>query len=318
MQDAWVEEGGHRPYLDLLAQDGLTVRSNLAFLAKPGVWREQSATIVEQRHQVDAAGRPELLTGRSIKYFADGVIESATAEMIEPYVDTHEHGIAIWEPDDLAAAVAHFDALGFQTHVHAIGDAAIRHSLDAIEHAVRVNPAWDRRPVITHVQLVDPVDLPRFAALGVTACMQTYWAQRDPLMDLLTAPRLGPERTDRQYPVATLDRLGTPLSLASDWPVSTNDPLEAAVVAATRQSADGLPVGGWVPEERISLTRAILAATAGGAYQGFTDDFRGSIRVGGAADLVWFDRDVFAGPALRARDAVVRGTWLAGTRTYAL
>ena len=316
MQDAWVEEGGHVPYLRLLAAGGLSVRANLAFLIRPGSWRDQTTTLLAQRAEVEAAGAPRLLTARSVKFFADGVIESATAEMLAPYVDTHTHGIPIWEPDDLAAAVAHVDALGFQTHVHAIGDAAVRHSLDAIEHAIAVNPAWDRRPVITHVQLVDPADLPRFARLGVTACLQTYWAQRDPLMELLTAPRLGPERTDRQYPVATLAALGTRLSLASDWPVSTNDPLEAIVVAATRQTADGEPAGGWVPAERLPLEEGLAAATAGGAYQGWTDTYRGALVVGAEADLVWYDRDLTALPPLAARGAVVRGTWLAGVPSY--
>lgn len=316
MQDAWVEEGGHRPYLDLLAAGDLTVRSNLAWLVRPGEWRGQTETILAQRAEVEAAGAPRTLTGHSVKYFADGVIEAGTAEMLEPYLDSHEHGIAIWEPEDFAAAVAHFDALGFQTHIHAIGDAAARHALDAIEHAIAVNPAWDRRPVITHVQIVDPADLPRFAALGVTAAMQTYWAQPDPLQDLLTAPRLGPERTDRQYPVATLAALGTRLSLASDWPVSTNDPLEAIVVAATRQTAGGVPAGGWVPSERLPIEQGIAAATAGGAYQSYTEAFRGRIDVGYDADLVWYDRDLLALPPLEATSATVLGTWLAGTRAY--
>lgn len=317
MQDAWVELGGLAPYLTLAESGRLTVRSNLAFLADPASWRDDAAAIVAQRERVRALGLPRLLTGETVKYFADGVIEAGTAQMLEPYLDSHDHGMAMWAPDELAAAVAHFDALGFQTHVHAIGDAAARHALDAIEHAVAVNPPRDRRPVVTHVQLVDPADLPRFAALGVTAAMQTYWAQPDPLQDLLTAPRLGPERTGRQYPVATLLALGTRLSLASDWPVSTNDPLEAAVVAAARQTAAGEPADGWVPAERIPFEDALLAATAGGAYQGFTDAYRGRLAAGLDADLVWYDRDLLALPPLEARAATVRGTWLAGTRTYA-
>lgn len=316
MQDAWVEPGGHLPYLELLAQGRLTVRSNLAFLAHPDAWRDELDVFVAQRAQVEAAGAPRLLTARSIKFFADGVIESGTAEVLDPYEDSHTHGMPVWEPDELAAAVTAVDALGFQTHIHAIGDAAIRHALDAIERATRTNPEWDRRPVITHVQLVDPADLPRFAALGVTAAMQTYWAQRDPLMELLTAPRLGEQRTDRQYPVATLARLGTRISIASDWPVSTNDPLEALVVAATRQTAEGLPAGGWVPSERFPLEQGLAAATAGGAYQGWTESFRGQIAVGMAADLVWYDRDLTSGEPLAARAATVLGTWLDGLRTY--
>ncbi|NTW40542.1 MAG: amidohydrolase family protein [Cellulomonadaceae bacterium] len=317
MQDAWVEAGGHLPYLELLRRGDLTVRADLAWLARPETWREDLPTALRQRAEVDAAGAPRILTARTVKLFADGVIESGTADMLEPYLGTHDHGMAVWAPGELAAAVAHVDSLGFQVHLHAIGDAAVRRSLDAIEHAVTVNGPRDRRPVITHVQLVDPADLPRFAALGVVASVQSFWAQQDEVMVALTAPRLGPDRTARQYPIRTLHDLGGAIATASDWPVSTNDPLEAVVVAATRQTPAGEPAGGWVPHERLPFELGLRAATAGGAFQGFTDMFRGSLAVGAEADLVWYDRDVTAGPDLAARDAVVRGTWLAGRQVYA-
>jgi predicted amidohydrolase YtcJ len=316
MQDAWVEPGDHLPYLELLRRGELSVRTNLAWLVTPDDWRQQVPALVGLRAEVDAGGAGQLLTAFSVKFFADGVIESGTAEMLQPYDDSHHHGMPVWQPDELAGAVAAIDALGFQTHIHAIGDAAVRHALDAIEHAIATNPTWDRRPVITHVQLVDPPDLARFAELGVIAAMQTFWAQRDPLMDLLTAPRLGPERTDRQYPVATLAALGTKLSIASDWPVSTNSPIEAITVAATRQTLEGLPEGGWVPAERLPLEDGLAAATAGGAYQGFTDGYRGSLEVGKVADLAWLDRDITVAEPLVARRAVVLGTWLDGVRTH--
>lgn len=316
MQDAWVEEGGHLPYLTVLAAGDLTVRTNLALLAKPDQWRDQLDGFLAQRAEVEAAGSPELLSAHSIKFFADGVIESGTAEMLEPYLDSHHHGMPVWDPHELAAAVTAIDALGFQTHIHAIGDAAVRHALDAIEEATRTNQPWDRRPVITHVQLAEKEDLARFAALDVTAAMQTFWAQRDALMEALTAPRLGAERADRQYQVATMKALGARVSIASDWPVSTNSPLEALTVAATRQTVEGLPVGGWVPQERLELEEGILAATSGGAYQAFSEAYRGSIAPGMIADLVWVDTDLTAVPALDVRQAVVLGTWLEGRRTH--
>ncbi len=316
MQDAWVTEEGHLPYLELLKADALTVRSNLAWLAEPDRWRDQLEIFGKVRAEVDAAGQPELLSAYSIKFFADGVIESATADMLEPYVDTHDHGTAIWEPAELAEAVVAIDALGFQTHIHAIGDAAVRNSLNAIEKAVKTNPEWDRRPVITHVQLADPVDLPRFAELNVTAAMQTFWAQQDDLMLQLTAPRLGEERSGRQYPVQTLTKLGARVSIASDWPVSTNYPIDAIAVAATRQNAAGLPSEGWVPEEKLPLEDGLLAATEGGAYQGFAENSRGKLAAGFLADLVWLDRDITAEDPSKARQAQVVGTWVGGKPTY--
>ena len=147
-----------------------------------------------------------MLTARTVKFFVDGVIENGTAAVLEPYVDSCDHGMRVWEPADLTEAMVAFDALGFQSHIHAIGDAGIRFALDAVQTVRATNPAWDRRPVITHVQLVHPDDLPRFAELGVIANFQAYWAQRDGLMDLLTAPRIGAARADLQYPMARLLR----------------------------------------------------------------------------------------------------------------
>ncbi|MDR3106968.1 MAG: amidohydrolase, partial [Bifidobacteriaceae bacterium] len=190
MQDAWVDEGGHRPYLELLERGQLTVRSNLGLRADPACWRDQLQSFAATRSEVEAAGRPELLTARTVKFFADGVIESNTAAMLEPYIGTEDRGMPVWSADELAQAAQRFDAAGFQIHIHAIGDAAVRDALDAIERVQALNPAWDRRPVIAHVQVVDPADLPRFAALGVVANFESYWSQCDPLQTLLTTPRL--------------------------------------------------------------------------------------------------------------------------------
>lgn len=316
MQDAWVDEGMHRPYLDLLGRDRLTVRSNLAFRADPDAWRDQLDLFVAQRREVEAAGRPELLTARTVKFFADGVIESGTGSMLEPYVGGHDHGMAVWAPDAMAEAVRAFDALGFQTHVHAIGDAAVRTGLDAVEGAIAANPAWDRRPTMTHLQVVAPSDIPRFARLGVIADWQALWACPDPLQEVLTAPRLGPERTARQYPLASIAATGARLSMASDWPVSSNAPLEAIRVAVTRQTPEGHPAGGWLPHERIGLARALEAYTAGTAYQGYTEAYRGTIAVGKRADLAVLDRDVTVLPPGELLDAVTVSTWLDGREVF--
>jgi predicted amidohydrolase YtcJ len=297
--------------LELAAAGELTVRSNLAFRADPDHWEDQLAEFQDARAAVRALGRSALLRAETVKFFADGVIEGATAAMLEPYVGTADRGMPVWSDSELARAVGAFDALGFQAHIHAIGDAAIRAGLDAIETAIRENPLWDRRPVIAHVQLVDPLDLERFGQLGVVANFESYWSQPDPLQVTLTAPRLGAERTDRQYPAATLAELGAVLSHGSDWPVSTNNPVEAIWVAATRQTAAGDPPGGWVPTERLTLDQAIEAATWGSAYQGWTDAYRGRARVGYQADLVALTADL-AEDGWRPADAAVAGVWLAG------
>jgi predicted amidohydrolase YtcJ len=207
------------------------------------------------------------------------------------------------------------DALELQLHVHAIGDAAVRAALDAVEHVAAVNGPRDRRPVIAHTQVVHPGDLPRFAALGVVANLEPLWAQRDALMDELTAPRLGDERTAWQYPMGTLLRAGARLSFGSDWPVSSHVPLDGVRVAVTRTTLDGRPRGGWLPKERLTVEQALTAYTAGVAYQAFEDE-RGVLAVGSPADVVLLDRNVLAGPPEAVHEAQVLGTWVDGAPTH--
>lgn len=316
MQDAWVDVDGHIPFVTALDRGKLTVRTNLALRADPDFWRETSADFVRMRDEVRALNEPRRLTADTVKFFVDGVIESATAEVIEPYVGTHDHGLPNWTREALIEAVAHFDALGFQIHLHAIGDGANRHALDAVENAIAVNPAWDRRSTITHVQLVHPDDQARFKKLNIIANFQAHWAQEDPLMTELTAPKLGPERAKLQYPIGSLLNNGTALSFGSDWPVSANNFVETMLVAVTRQTKAGLPENGWLPEQRIDLQQALDIATRGTSFQAFTEGYRGTLAVGMTADIAILDRDITAVAPLVAREAKTVATYLAGERVF--
>ena len=220
----------------------------------------------------------------------------------------------VW--DDLAGAARAVDDLGFQIHIHAIGDAAARQALDAIEHVVATNGPRDRRPVIAHAQLVDDADIDRFAELGVIANMQPLWAQLDPLMVELTAPRLGVERAEKQYRMHSLDESGALLSFGSDWPVSSGAPLDGIAVAVSRQTAEGVPQGGWTPQEILPIERALGAYTSGVAHQAFAEGKWGAIAPGASADLVWLDRDPRATPPLDIPAIRVRATYLAGKLVY--
>ena len=317
MQDAWVERGEQAAYLEAVRRGVLTVRTNLAFRMDPDTWREDVAAFTAARAEVEALGRPELLTAKTAKFFVDGVIEGGTAEMLAPYCGSHDHGLPNWSRDALIEAVTAIDAAGFQTHLHAIGDGAIRNALDAIEEAREANGDWDRRPVITHVQLVHRDDLNRFAELDVIANFQALWSQEDTVMLDLDLPRIGQERYDQQYPIATLDGMGARISFASDWPVSPNDFVATISVAATRQTADGHPAGGWTPHERFEVEKGLLASTLGSAYQGFTDDWRGTLAVGQAADLVVLGADITTADPLQMRSVRPEATYLSGLRVYA-
>src|SRR6478735_8905464 len=210
--------------------------------------------------------------------------------------------------DSLADAARAVDELGFQIHIHAIGDAAARQALDAIEHAVVTNGPRDRRPVIAHAQLVDDTDLDRFAALGVIPNMQPLWAQLDPLMVELTIPRLGPDRSDKQYRMHSLDESGAPLAFGSDWPVSSGAPLDGIAIAVSR--------GGWTPQELLTVERALTAYTAGVAKQAFAEGQWDTITPGASADLVWLDSDPRATPPNELADVRIRATYLSGRSVY--
>ena len=203
------------------------------------------------------------------------------------------------------------DRLGFQVHQHAIGDRAVRLALDAIEAARKANGRNDNRHHIAHIQVVQPTDLLRFAGLGVVANAQAYWAQSEPQMDELTLPFLGPERSDLQYPFASLLRSGARLAMGSDWAVTTANPLEQIEVAVTRVDPENRRNAPFLPDERITLDQAVRAFTAGSAWVNHDAD-AGRLAIGARADLAVLDRDIRGGPAAEISDATVELTLAAG------
>jgi len=318
----WAQEAALAPedvevYLDVARAGELSVRVNIALRAEPDSWPAQRGEFAAARATVAASRVAAQVSARTVKFFADGVIEAGTAALLAPYDDAPDScGLPVWHPAELAAAASAFDADGFQLHIHAIGDAGVRAALDAVEHTTRVNGPRDRRPVIAHTQLVHPSDLARFAALGVIANFEPLWTQLDLLQTDLTIPRIGPDRGSWQYPMATLLRSGAVLSMGSDWPVSSYRPLEGLAIAVTRQTPSGEPPQGWVPAERLPPEAALAAYTSGVAYQAYGEVDWGSVTPGRRADLVWVDQDPLAVDAASWPATEVLGTWLGGRRTW--
>ena len=322
----WVQEAALTPgdvevYLAAATAGRLDVRANIALRADPARWSAQREEFLVARRAAEASPVADQVSVRTVKMFADGVVEAGTAAMLTPYEpfpgDTHGScGLPVWSPEELAVAAAAFDADGFQLHVHAIGDAGVRATLDAFEHVARGNGPRDRRPVLAHTQVVDPADLPRFAGLGVIANLEPLWAQLDPLQVALTAPRLGPARTAMQYPMASLLASGAALSMGSDWPVSSYRPLAGLAVAVTRQTDAGVPAGGWLGHERLPVAAALAAYTQGVAFQAFEEASWGAVTPGRRADLVWLEADPSVTDPSDWPGLDVRGTWLAGRRTW--
>jgi hypothetical protein len=289
------------------------------------LWWERDRGLEQLPELVAARSR---LSGRrfratSVKIMQDGVPETFTAAMLEPYTDpcgcrSLGAGMSFVDPVQLGEYVSSLDAEGFQVHVHAIGDRAVREALNAIEEARRRNGANDHRHQLAHIQIVHPDDVPRFGALDAVANMQPLWAAHEPQMDDLTMPYLGVERSGWQYPFASLHRSGARLAAGSDWPVTTPDPLAGIHVAVNRSlpPREGDVREAFLPEQALSLQTALTAYTGGSAYANHADD-AGRLEVGALADVVLLDRDVFAGEAAAIAEASVLATWVGGEEVFA-
>jgi hypothetical protein len=258
-----------------------------------------------------------------VKLMLDGVAETFTASMLEPFLGgdgrpTGNSGIDFIDPEALKDYVMRLDAAGLQPHFHALGDRAVRQALDAVAAARAANGQTDTRPHLAHIQVVHPDDVPRFARLGAIANAQPLWACHDPQMDILTVPFLGPERAGYQYPFATLLRAGAWIAMGSDWAVSTPNPLVEIEVAVNRVLRHPLlpdPVP-FLPAERLTLEQAIHGFTMGSAYVNHLDASTGSITTGKLADLAVVDRDLFATDARRIGDARVLATFVGGAAVF--
>lgn len=316
-QDALVGEGlGMADSLDTYlgaARDGsLTAKVVAAQWWDRARGLEQVAALVERRARAASAG----IDAGSVKIMQDGVCETFTAAVIDPYLDRHghatdNHGMTFIEAAELAAYVQQLDALDFQVHVHALGDRAVRDSLDAIEHAVTVNGRRGNRHHLAHVQIVHPDDVARFAALDVTANAQPLWACLDDQMVDLTLPFLSEAARGQQYVFRSLLESGARLAFGSDWPVSSPDPFGAMHVAINR-TAPGSSLPPLLGDQSLTVAEALEAYTRGSAWVSRMEQTSGRIAVGAAADLVVVDRDVLTVPADEIADVQVLRTYVDG------
>jgi predicted amidohydrolase YtcJ len=309
--DAWVEPGMPQAYIAADKSGVLTIDTNLFFLAQPDTWRSYSKDFVSFRSEIEALPNSSHLTAKTIKFICDGALSAGTAALLEPYLDDPQStGLLIWSEDELIDAMVHFDALGFQIHAHAIGDAAIRQALNAIEAVTKINPHWDRRAVIAHAQLIHPDDLPRFASLGVIANIQPLWTYLDPMNAELIEPRIGTKRNNQQYQLASLQRSGARIGYGSDWPVTSHEPLEALGVP-THRSAPGSSQA-WSPQEAVSLEDSLVHYTEDAAYSNFWN--KGVIAVGADADFVVLDKNPLKVAPEKVNEIKVLQVYLAGVK----
>jgi predicted amidohydrolase YtcJ len=295
--------------------------------------RIYSLTPIEQWEATVGAGLRanfgnEWLRLGALKGFADGSLGSTTALFFEPYDDAPDTAglpapMMFPEGNMLRMALG-ADRAGLQLCIHAIGDRANRLILEVFEEVTRRNPPWNaagvrtpgdaRRWRIEHAQHVHPDDFATFARLGVIASMQPYHAIDD---GRWAEKRIGRKRIRTTYAFRTFLNHGVPLAFGSDWTVAPLDPLEGIYAAVTRRTLDGRNPDGWVPVEKITVAEAIEAYTMGSAYAEFAENVRGSLTPGKLADIVVLDRDLFALPPERIREARVRMTIVDGRIVYA-
>ncbi|AQA03925.1 amidohydrolase [Mycobacterium sp. MS1601] len=280
---------------------------------------EQIPELVDKRTRALAGG----FAATTVKIMQDGVAENFTAGMLEPYLDAcgcpgENMGKSFVDPTSLKDISVQLDALGFQLHYHALGDRAVRESLDAIEAARKANGNQDLRHTLAHIQVVHPDDIARFAELDVVANMQPLWARHEDQMDVLTIPFLGRRRAAWQYPFGSLHRAGAQLASGSDWPVSTANPLEIIHTTVNRApfGASGASALPFLGEQALSLADALIAHTLGTAYLNHDEDRSGSIEIGKAGDIVILDRDIFAAPVAEIGAATVAYTIIGGEIVY--
>lgn len=301
-------------YDELRRAKELDLRVYAALSADAGITAEQLAAFDELKTKY--ADDPVFKAG-AIKLIADGVIESYTAAMLQPYTNRPAaSGEPRMDQATLDRLVTDLDRRGWQVLIHAIGDRTIRMALDAFQRAAadRPAPARGRRHRIEHIETIDSADIPRFGALGVIASMQPYHSLPD--LGGVWSQNIGPERESRAWVYGSIARSNGRLAFGSDWPVVTLDPLLGLFVAVTRTTPEGEPEGGWNPGERLSLRQAINAYTRDAAWASFDEHRKGSLERDMLADIVVLSQDIFSLPPARLVDTEIAVTIFDGKVVY--
>lgn len=260
--------------------------------------------------------RGKYINPDSVKIYIDGVIETRTSTMLEPYSDG-DNFPPFYNQEELEVLFKRLDKMNVQIHTHAIGDGAIRNALDAFEYAFLENGPNKNRHLIVHLQMVDSADRSRFKQLNVAANFQCLWCYPDPYIGF-AEDAVGKKRVQEFYPVQSLQKAGALLVGGSDWNVTSLNPLEAIETAVRRQDpyAKTGPVLGQ--NEEIDLYTALDMYTRNAAYVMRLEDRTGTIAVGKRADLIVLDRNLFEIPVTEISDTKVLLTLMDGKNVFSL
>ena len=301
-------------YDELHRRGELTVRMYVAYFLNPPELRQQDIEAIEDARK---KYNGDWLSAGVVKLRLDGVIESHTAAMLEPYSDDPSlKGKLFWDPAKYSSAVAELDKRGLQLFTHAIGELGVRTALDAYQHAKEVNHSSDRRPRIEHIETISPTDIPRFGKLGVIASMQPLHSY--PNADTLDiwAHNAGPDRASRAWSWKSIADSGGRYAFGSDWPVVTLNPWEGLQTAVTRQTREGTPEAGFVPSQRLTVAQAVEGYTLGAAFAGRREKTEGSLEKGKLADLIIVSQNIFEIDPHKISATKVRTTIVGGQVVY--
>lgn len=248
-----------------------------------------------------------------VKLYLDGALGSRGAWLKQPYSDAPGNtGLPFLNYAQLRNKMVRASMDGFQVAIHAIGDRANDDALEAIE-SLSDNYSGDRRWRIEHAQIVDPVDIQRFAKYGVIASMQPVHETSDWKM---AEARLGPNRLGGAYAWRSIGATGARLAFGSDFPVESPNPLAGFAAAISREDAQGQPVGGWQPQEKISREATLDGFTRSAAFAGFAEDKIGVLQPGMNADFVMLDVDPLTATPAAIRNGRILETWVGGNLLY--
>ncbi|MGN7742273.1 amidohydrolase [Pseudomonas sp. 22526] len=303
---------GVLPAYKALAESGGMSAHVAALLVANPKSRPADLDVLEQVRQ-QFQGIPNL-TLPGVKIFADGVIEypAQSAAMIDPYSNSHKQGELLIDPEHFGELVSAIDQRGWLVHIHAIGDRAVRESLNGIAQA-RQDRQSGIAHSITHLQMVNPKEFTRFKPLGVIASMQLLWASADDYTLDMIKPYVSALAFRYQYPAHSLLKQGATLAGASDWPVSSPNPWNAIAQAITRKG----PLGVLNADERLDRETMFYAYTLNAARAIGLEQQIGSLSAGKQADFIVLDRDVFRVDEKALHETQVLQTWFAGREVYA-
>ncbi|WP_371355854.1 amidohydrolase [Pseudomonas chlororaphis] len=302
---------GVLPAYKALAESGGMSAHVAALLVANPKSRPADLDVLEQVRQ-QFQGIPNL-TLPGVKIFADGVIEypAQSAAMIDPYSNSHKQGELLIDPEHFGELVSAIDQRGWRVHIHAIGDRAVRESLNGIAKA-RQDRQSGIAHSITHLQMVNPKEFARFKPLGVIASMQLLWASADDYTLGMIKPYVSALAFRYQYPAHSLLKQGATLAGASDWPVSSPNPWNAIAQAITRTG----PLGVLNADERLDRETMFYAYTLNAARAIGLEQQIGSLSAGKQADFIVLDRDVFRVDEKALHETQVLQTWFAGREVY--